>query len=235
MASLIRVVVGRCAVKPRGHIRSVRSRGFTLLELLIAVALLSLIFLLLTSGLEFGTRAWKGGQERPSSTSEMVSVQYLLRRVLSEALPLMIEGTPSAPRHVFFVGNQTSVRFIAPLPEHLGVGGLYEVALYLTEGSESDNRLEMSWRLYRGDGAAPVEARQVDLLDRVAQIQFAYFGDRGPQEPAQWKNDWQGFQTLPELVGMHLTFSSGEVWPDFVVATNVRSLNLIVDDQAPNF
>jgi type II secretory pathway component PulJ len=199
---------------------------------LVAVVLLSLIFLLLTSGLEFGTRAWKVGQEKTSSTSEMVSVQHLLRRVLSQALPLMIEGTPTAPRHVFFVGNQTSVRFIAPLPEHLGVGGLYEVALYLTEGDESDNRLEMSWRLFRGDGVASVpqgEARQVDLLDKVAQIQFAYFGDRGPQEPAQWKNDWQGFQSLPDLVRVHLTLSSGDVWPDFVVATNVRGLDLVVD------
>ena len=206
-----------------------------MLELLVVIALLGLIFTLLAGGLDFGTKAWVAGQEKPDNTSAVATVQHLLRRILSEALPLLIEGSPTTPRHVYFFGNQTSVRLIAPLPERLGVGGLYDIALYLTEDGEFDNRLEMSWRLFRGDGAASGEARQVDLLGKVAQIQFAYFGDRGPEEPAQWKSDWQGFQTLPDLVRVHLTFSSGEVWPDLVVATNVRSLNLVVDDQAPNF
>jgi hypothetical protein len=172
------------------------SRGFTLLELL-----------------QFGTRAWNVGQEEPNSMSEAVTVQQLLRRVLSEARPLIIEATPTVRRHVFFVGNQNSVRFIAPVPEHLGVGGLYEVALYLTDDGGSPNRLEMSWRLFRG--AEGSEVRRVALLDKVARAL--------PQGSPRWYGDWQNLESLPDLIRMHVTLSSGApVWPDLTVA-NPRS------------
>jgi prepilin-type N-terminal cleavage/methylation domain-containing protein len=126
-----------------------RTPGFTLLELMVALILLSFVFLLLTSGLQFGTKLWSVGQEEPSNISEVVNVQQLLRRVLSGARPVMIEATPNERRHVLFAGNDGSIRFIAPMPAHLGVRGFYEVAIYLTESDESANRLEMSWRLYR--------------------------------------------------------------------------------------
>ena len=211
------------------------TRGFTLLELLVALLLLSLIFILLTSGLQFGTRAWNVGQEEPNSTSEVMTVQKLLRRVLSEARPLMIEATPTVRRHVFFAGNQNSVRFIAPVPEHLGVGGFYEVALYLTDDGGSDNRLEMSWRLFReaeSSSGPQGEERRVALLDKVAQIQFAYFGRPQPQGAARWYDDWQDLKSLPDLIRMHVTLSGGEqVWPDLTVATNVQTLNVIINPE----
>jgi len=210
------------------------SGGFTLLELLVALLLLSLIFLLLTSGLQFGTRAWNAGQGEPNSTSEVVAVQQLLRRVLSEARPLIIEATPTVRRHVFFVGNQNSVRFIAPVPEHLGVGGLYEVALYLTDDGGAASRLEMSWRLFRG--AEGSEVRRVALLDKVAQIQFSYFGRPLPQGSPRWYGDWQDLESLPDLIRMHVTLSGGApLWPDLTVATHVQTLNVVIDPENPDF
>ena len=213
------------------------SRGFTLLELLVALLLLSLVFLLLTSGLHFGTRAWK--QEEPNSTSEVATVQHLLRRVLSEARPVMIESTPNVRRHVFFDGSQNFVRLIAPVPEHLGVGGFYEVALYLTDGGGSGNRLEMSWRLFRGaetSSGPQNQERRVALLDNVADLQFAYFGNLRPQDPPQWFDEWQGLASLPALIRMRVTLSDGEhIWPDLTVATHVQSLNLIIDQESFNF
>ena len=234
MASLIKVLVRPCAVSKSlfciNFAKVAPSRGFTLLELLVALLLLSLIFLLLTSGLQFGTRAWNVGQEGTHSTSDVMPVQDLLRRVLSEARPLMIEATQTAHRHVYFIGNQNSVRFIAPVPEHLGVGGLYEVALYLTDDGGSANRLEMSWRLFQG--AEGSEVRRVALLDKVAQIQFSYFGRPLPQGSPRWYDDWQDLESLPDLIRMHVTLSGGEaVWPDLTVETHVQTLNVIVEPE----
>ena len=158
-------VATRCSLAP----------GFTLLELLVAVLLLSLIFLLLTSGLQFGTKIWGAGQEKPGNISGVVTVQQLLRRVFSEALLVMIEATPTERRHVFFVGTENSVRLIAPMPGRFGVGGLYEIAIYLTDGGEGGNRLEMSWRLFRQaehSSGAPLNEGRTVLIDNVARILF---------------------------------------------------------------
>jgi general secretion pathway protein J len=212
------------------------SEGFTLLELLVALLLLSLMFLLLSSGVQFGTRAWNVGQEEPSSTSDVATVQHLLRRVLSEARPIMVESTPTERRHVFFDGTQNSVRLIAPMPEHLGVGGFYEVALYLAEGEGSDKRLEMSWHLFRGAGTpseTQIQERRVALLDRVANIQFAYFGSLKPQDGPSWTDNWQDLQSLPNLIRIELMFSDGQrIWPNLTVATHVQSLSLIIDPES---
>ena len=237
LVSLIKILVSPVLFRNHCFVSTSRnfapSRGFTLLELLVALLLLSLIFLLLTSGLQFGTRAWNAGQGEPKSTSEVVAVQQLLRRVLSEARPLIIEATPTVRRHVFFVGNQNSVRFIAPVPEHLGVGGLYEVALYLTDDGGPANRLEMSWRLFRG--AEGSEVRRVALLDKVAQIQFSYFGRPLPLGSPRWYGDWQDLESLPDLIRMHVTLSGGEpVWPDLTVATHVQTLNVVIDPENPD-
>jgi hypothetical protein len=127
---------------------------------------------------------------------------HIGRRVPSEVRPFMIEATPTARRHVYFIGNQNSVRFIAPVPEHLGVGGLYEVSLYPTDDGGSRNRLEMSWRLFRETETSSKPQREERQVNKVAQIQFAYFGRRSPQDPAQWYNDWLDVQSLPDLIRM---------------------------------
>lgn len=213
-----------------------RSAGFTLIELLVALVLLGLVFLLLTSGLQFGTNVWSS-RENVSGSSEVLTAQNVLRRVLSETRPVMIEADVSHARHVYFVGNETSLRFVTSMPGHLGIGGFYEVVIYSTEG-EAGNRVEMSWHLFRTAEAALAassEDRHAVLLAGVNQLQFAYFGYRGKNEPAQWYNDWQGFDHLPDLIRMRVVFNNGAIsWPDLVVAPAVRSLNLIIDPERIN-
>jgi hypothetical protein len=93
----------------------------------------------------------------------------------------------------------------------------------------------MSWRLFRETETSSHpqrQERQIDLVDKVAQIQFAYFGHRSPQDPAQWYNDWQDVQSLPDLIRMHVSLSAGEqAWPDLIVATKVQSLNVIIEPE----
>jgi prepilin-type N-terminal cleavage/methylation domain-containing protein len=210
-------------MRPFKDICFVRSAGFTLIELMVALILLSLVFLMLTSSLQFGTKVWS---TRESDSSEILTAQDLLRRILSETRPVMIEADRSHARHVFFVGNENSIRFVASMPGHLGIGGFYEVLIYLTEGDPG--RVEMSWRLFRAaEASSGLQYQHVALISRANQIQFAYFGSRGENESARWYNDWQDLDHLPGLIRMRVTFTDGDhVWPDLVVAPMVRSLDL---------
>jgi len=207
-----------------------RSSGFTLIELLVAMLLLSLIFLLLTSGLQLGTNAWSGkGAQRDGGSSEVLTAQGFLRNILSAIRPVMVEADPTHARHVYFVGLDHSIRFVASLPERVGIGGFYEVGISLAEGDSG--RVEMSWRLFRA-GENNIPERQIDLISKATLIEFAYFGSRAQNETPRWYNDWQSVDHLPDLIRMRVAFNdSNRFWPDLVVAPMIRSLDLIIDPE----
>jgi general secretion pathway protein J len=211
-----------------------QSAGFTLIELLVALILLCLVFLLLLGSMQFGMKVWSSKDDELYDASEVLAVQNLLRRVLSEARPIIIKVDKSEKRRVFFEGTSNSIRFVATMTKQLGMGGFFEMVIYLTEGDQSGGRFEMSWRRYRSG----VSSEAIDLMKDVTEIDFNYFGSREKGQPAQWYSDWQDVQYLPDLIRVRLS-RGGQTWPELVVATRVRSANFIQagtnpEDQAGN-
>jgi general secretion pathway protein J len=208
---------------------SAQSPGYTLIELMVALAILSLVFLLLTSGFQLGSKFSLVREERVTDSADVISVQELLRRLLSQARPITVNNDDAQKRDgILFVGNDNSMRFVAPLPRHLGVGGLYEVAIYLTDDEHSGRpgkRLMMSWRLFQGTrSSSPTLKRQTVLLSGVKEIRCSYFGFH-IKKPRAWYNDWEGLWLLPEVVRIRLSFSQNDlIWPELIVAPAVNSL-----------
>jgi general secretion pathway protein J len=224
-------------MRETGETRFRRSAGFTLIELLAALVLLGLVFLLLTSGLQFGTNVWSGREKEVSGTAEVLTAQNFLRRVLSETRPVMVEADVSHIRHVFFIGDETSVRFVTSMPGHLGIGGFYEALLSQAE-SETGNRVEVAWRVFRPTDAAfaPTdEDRHAVLVTGIKQLEFAYYGYPGKDQPTQWYSEWRDLDHLPDLIRMRVTFNDAEhTWPDLIVALPIRSLTPIIDPERIN-
>src|SRR5690348_9183538 len=88
-------------------------RGFTLVELLVALSLMALISIALFGGMRFGMRAWETGTQRIDQATRIELVQSLLRRQLSQAKLPPTKSNESAPA---FVGKADRVAFVAPSP-----------------------------------------------------------------------------------------------------------------------
>lgn len=200
------------AAKPRGHSRGraagrastnqVCSGGFTLIELVIALALVALITVLLFSGLRLGSRAWDGVDTVAERNAELRSARGFLDRTLSQARDLVLRF--EAQDHQVFAGDATSLEFVAPLSEYVGIPGLYVLRLGL-EGGGQDLRLVLTrWLLHSdvlngnaeapewvplepgspGISGAPAEERdmaagafgQATLLEGVGAFELSYFG-----------------------------------------------------------
>lgn len=201
-----------------------KETGFTLIELLVAVVLLGLVLLLAQSALHFGMQMW-GNKEDPSSYSDL-KVQSFLRNILSEACPILIK-LPSKPEtRVSFFGERNSVRFVARMPKHLGVAGLYQVYLYPRDGE-----LEMAWHLFRPTDIGEARYTQrVTLLSEVKQVEFAYYGSHGLAEPS-WYDSWEDYSFLPTLIRINVKFKSGtKTWPDLVVHPSTVSMKPILPE-----
>ena len=209
--------------------RAWRERGFTLLELLIAMTLLGLIMMLLFGGLRFGTRAWETNSDRVEAISQIEISHHVIRRMLSQAYPLvdpdaMLDVTDG--RGIEFEGEAEGVAFAGLMPAHLG-GGFHRFELLVDDAGDTP-RLVLRWRriAYGGedDGAAGDEAV---LIDRIAGARFSYFGPAEDGDVADWRAAWDDPARLPALVRLEIDFPDGDgrFWPDLVVAPRIDALD----------
>jgi general secretion pathway protein J len=197
-------------------------RGFTLLELLISITLLGLILVLLFGGLRLGVRSWDAVQKQVDNLNSVRAIESFLRREMEAIYPYRWQTPPSTS--LAFVGERGRVRFVAPMPSRIGVGGLYAISLEL-ERSGSGRRL--LWKHLPispqvRDFSALEQAPEMVLagaeLSAVDDIWLTYFGRESPSSEPRWVERWESNSALPLLVRIQVRFADGSEWPDFVVA-----------------
>jgi len=196
-------------------------RGFTLLELLIAMTLLGLIAVIATSALHLATRASAAAEAQTELENRTRLVQEIIRRQLGQARPLQVLA--SQGQVIAFEGTPRSVQFVTAPPAHFAWGGLYQVTLEVAPRA-SGKALMLSYRLFAADSPVPAAAEpleQVVLVDGVEDAEFAYFGSRGLDQQPSWQTSWEASASgLPGLVRLRLTMHGADVpaWPELVVS-----------------
>src|SRR3954466_6122521 len=92
-----------------------RDAGFTLVEVLVALALFSLLAVLLFDNVKFGLQAWRSGSARADALQRDVAAQDVLRRLIGNLYPMML-GEGSAQRRIDFDGQAESLEFLGDAP-----------------------------------------------------------------------------------------------------------------------
>ena len=199
--------------------RNDHAPGFTLVELLVATTLLALLSVMLFGGLRFGARAWEAGGESIERTGEVEAVQELLRRTLSEAATSDLTG--AEPQDAL-AGAADRVSFIAPLPQHVGLGGFGRYRLGLDEAGH----LLLAWEPHRLERKLedPLSGEPAVILQGVAALTIAYYGaERGGETP-DWHDGWSS-GGLPKLIRVEVAFAKGDRrrWTELVIAPRLAN------------
>jgi general secretion pathway protein J len=200
--------------------------GWTLIELLVGLVLLSLITVLITSSVYSSRRSLAQVERRDEAMSIEMAETYL-RHALAEAQPIKAANAPiDAP---LIDAGRDHLRLVTAYAPAGQFGGLYEIGLGLAENRRrTAYDLAETRTLYRPtpEPGMPEPLRPSDrshLIPRVAALGLRYYGVRGEDETATWGDEWSDPTKLPDLIEIQLRFPNGDNrrWTPLIVALPV--------------
>lgn len=204
-----------------------REKGYSLLELLIALALLSFIAIAIAGGIRFGSRAWEVSETNVTAVERMQGAQALLRTLLQRAVPRELDPTFAVDLDLFR-GTAAGVTFTADAPSSFGAEGATRFELRV-EGDTGARRLVLLWQ-----GANPMVAqRRQTLLDGAQDVTIAYAA-LDQNGAMQWTAEWGDQSGAPALVMIRATFSKSSKarWPTLIARTRIMRDPACVFDAA---
>jgi len=166
------------------------SRGFTLVELLVAMTVLGLLMGVAFGSVRMGSRSLAAGITRADQTEDGRATGELLRRQFAELVPLRWKD---GDRELLaFVGTADYLRFIAPAPDALAHGGLLTVSV--TTARTAD-RHEVWVGVSAFDPGSdewqvPAPFAKTRLAADLDETSISYFGTRDRRGAPQWHDEW---------------------------------------------
>ena len=184
-----------------------RPPGFTLLELLVALAVFGMLVVMLNQGVAFGLRATSMQGRADDRQGDLDAVDRALRRIIEDADPGIF------PEPATLKGTTGSVSMITELPDRLT--GRPERAEATIFASGGDLRLRWRKRRHVAPFGPPPPAQEMVLLQGVRSLQIGY--SAGDAFLSSWSAE-----RLPKLVRLKLDFAdSSRHWPP-ILATPKR-------------
>ncbi len=198
--------------------RNKKQAGVTLLEVVIAVSLLSLLTVGVTTALRLGLGALSKPNARLMANRRVTGTQQVLQQQLEGLMPVVaLYGNPGERPNVkmaFFEGEPQSMRFVSSYSLQEGARGFPRILEFQVIPGEGGKgvRLIVNENLYTGPASAgffclgragdvfqfrPIEAgpRSFVLADRLAVCRFSY--QAPPPAPPEWTALW----ALPKWPG----------------------------------
>lgn len=205
-----------------------RAHGFTLIEMLVALALVSLMSIAMLQAYRFSQRTLSQTTRVDAAVRDIANAQRLIRRLVEQAYPF--EVTPDAKSGAVargLSGEEKRLALSAPAAAHLGGVGHYRYTLALAE----DGALDVSWVLDRNGASeeiAEAKVRHEAILDGVHSISIAYLElvERGNGRiELNWQESWIDKSVLPALVRIRVEFAPDDRrrWPELIVAPRISA------------
>jgi prepilin-type N-terminal cleavage/methylation domain-containing protein len=194
-----------------------KQQGFTLLEMLIAFSLVSLLFLALFSSFNTISIGWDAAENRMQKTEDQRLIMNWLRRQLQQVMVVRISDEKG--KIYAFDGDESSIRYVAPMLPFKDKGGVYLQELFVSneKGSKS---LQLRYAPYRPDiswDEAFEEAEPVLVYDYLKSVQFEYFGSESEADDPRWESEWEDYPVYPLLFKLSIETEAGDAWPELVI------------------
>lgn len=209
--------------------------GFTLIEVLIAMTLLSIMVVLLFGSLRICAQSWEQGENKITEVNEVAVVYNFFQRHLSSANPVWNDfsskddaasqsdtgaATENKERIFSFQGKKQSLQFVSVFPASAGRSGmqLFSIQPQQQDGEQVINvTLTPFFPVTEGE---EWRKEEVVLLKHVSDFTLAYFGADDTGE-SRWQDEWLEKEAQPRLVKISIGTENGIFWPEMIIELKV--------------
>ena len=175
-----------------------KDEGFTLLELIISIALLGIIVIIIVGTMRLASRSIESGERRIEASERMRASLNIVDSQIQSFTPLTYEEEGEVNRKYYFKGGMESMQFATNFSIWGGERG-YVIATYTVKSENGKQVLYASEQIVGTQGSR--ETKLFDIFDRVY---FEYFYKEPTEQTGKWRDHWTSDTVIPDKVRLHL-------------------------------
>jgi general secretion pathway protein J len=184
-------------------------KGFTLLELLIAMAIVSVITAIIANSLQIGIVSWERGEAATERYQRLRVLLDEMTQQLKSVYPYKVQKGSNTKPKLVFLGEEHSLGFATTLVKgsqgELG-GGLVFVYYEL---DDEKGLIKKEKVVFSGDISVKDLGDPIELDSEISRLTFEYY-EKSKTDPksGRWLNAWEGKSKdkLPAAIRITLAF-----------------------------
>lgn len=202
-----------------------KGEGFTLIEILIALTLFSLILVMIFSGLYSSGKSWHAGNNQSEANDDQRLILGFIRKQIMQTVPLLfIDGKDN---RIIFRGDADKLQFVSRLPAHRGGSDLYLLTLMTARQDKTSSMIldyvTITPEMELFDGFSSEHSKKTTLLENIERLEFSYFGRKKDDKEPAWYEQWQNQETLPTLLQLQIIPERDNTyWPELLIPIHSR-------------
>lgn len=199
---------------------TLRLRGFTLIEVLIAMTLLGIMVVLLFSSLKISADSWEKGESKITDVNEVTVVYNFFQRHLSAAIPLWNDFSEE-DKTFSFQGKAQSLQFVSTFPASAGRSGLQLFSIQMQEEDNERLVIVTITPFFPVTEGEEWRKEEVALIKHVSDFKLAYFGSDDNGSEGVWLDEWLARDVQPRLVKINIELENEIFWPEMIIELKV--------------
>jgi len=174
--------------------------GFTLVEVLVSLTILSMVLALLFTSLRMGGRSLQAVELQTEQAEKQFQSQRLLRDLLEQIDPYMLQDA-GGRKTLVFTGERARLEFVAPASRSLGWSGLLNYRLELVDSAARPGKVDLVMSYWPTAIAEEPQGQELVIMTATRDSRFSYFG-RNASGQSAWQAQWRNPEYLPEVISL---------------------------------